>query len=263
MKEKYIKKDALLACQLLGRKYEDSIDGFFALEKIRRALRVAITYSLSDEEAAESITTQMSAGSVAFAKLLPGAAAYWIQRGEIMCCIIGYLADNHAWCGLQFLPYHRWSDGFIDTEVLEPEKDKRSFLIALQDGYSRSPAVPEIGSRSSYGVCVSRHGIEVMEGLHKVTFTYRQDEPPGTATMELESDMTRNQSEELTAALNLIGDYCSRNLMDGWELKVRVSNSEMSCDLEDPDGDDVTDWESGDLNSVVDACDYSQEHDNG
>ena len=39
--------------------------------------------------------------------------------------------------------------------------------------------------------------------------------------------LKRNQSEELNDALNLIGKYCERNLMDGWTIEIQQDNDEQ------------------------------------
>ena len=70
--------------------------------------------------------------------------------------------------------------------------------------------------------------------------------------------LSRDVSQELKAALNLIGEYCREHLPDGWEISVLVNNEEMSVTLTDPDGDDHDGFESGEDCVIVDACDHAR-----
>lgn len=71
--------------------------------------------------------------------------------------------------------------------------------------------------------------------------------------------LKRNVSVELNDALNLIGEYCSQNLMDRWTFSIHCDNDEMRVELTDPEGNDRDDWQVEPISPVVDACDFSQQ----
>lgn len=79
-------------------------------------------------------------------------------------------------------------------------------------------------------------------------------------TWQTDSDRRRRSTapvEQLNEALNLIGFYCRDNMPDGFEFRLHITNKEMRCEVEEPDGDDAEGWEADESNPVVDACDYA------
>lgn len=70
---------------------------------------------------------------------------------------------------------------------------------------------------------------------------------------------TRETQRELIAAMNLIGAHCDK-LPEGWEIEIRIDNSEMSIVLLDPDGREVVDEnDDSDLSSLEWFCEVAIE----
>jgi hypothetical protein len=75
--------------------------------------------------------------------------------------------------------------------------------------------------------------------------------------------LNRNVSDDLREALNLIGKYCERHLMDEWTIEIQQDNGEQRITLTNPRGDEISEWKYDATSPIVDCCDCSQEIENG
>ena len=65
-------------------------------------------------------------------------------------------------------------------------------------------------------------------------------------------------ANELQDAINLIGQYCAEQMPLGWQLTIIADSEEVTCELTDPAGEEINDWEGDEHNPVIDACTYAR-----
>lgn len=72
--------------------------------------------------------------------------------------------------------------------------------------------------------------------------------------------VTAEEHKALIDAANLLHDFCSKHLRDGFELVLSLRNNESSLTLIDPDYEEMDAWDTdAGISSIARACEISQQ----